>query len=604
MRRILLLFISLTTLQLVVSSLLSSYYQRQFLPEPPLGFNIHQHPLPRAAGHGESVIGKIINVKDFGAKGDGITNDTLAFRSAINACDSFQKEKKNIIAQPQGIPRCKLIIPHGTYLIGGIHLCSNLNVQLDGNLIGSITSLHAWLSPESHWKSMVLLNASHLENVSIFGPRNSPPGVVKLDDGTISITGEPDNLGGTIDCMGRELWYKNCTRIDKFCYGAGRHGGGNLGLQISNSENIHIYGIQIIHGSNFPLSLHNTSALIENVGVLMPFVATRYDTYNVGGLGLANQSSVGTLAPFVHIRRSTIACGDDSFEFTGSSTAPTNNILVEDSYMGSGDGGNNHGHVHHITYRNIMMNNTHLGFFLKTGNNKNNWNGHVYAMTYENIHMNNVDNGFVVDEYYGTNQNGTTSNVSMHNIVLNGISGTVVGSAMCLDCALNADDDPSGKKHGMCNNFTFNDINLTPSNFAKKYGRKPGFYCKGPPVTVLEPVHNVNPFNKSCIATTSGNSINDEKVYEKLFLNETRTTSSDSIVYKNYNTTAILRKSSSKCGKPCECEITPAGEPCKGGWGKGCLPLPCNACDEVGCNWCINGTCQPFWAHRCLPFPT
>ena len=34
------------------------------------------------------------------------------------------------------------------------------------------------------------------------------------------------------------------------------------------------------------------------------------------------------------------------------------------------------------------------------------------------------------------------------------------------------------------------------------------------------------------------------------------------------------------------------------------LTLPCNACDEVGCNWCINGTCQPFWAHRCLPFPT
>ena len=38
--------------------------------------------------------------------------------------------------------------------------------------------------------------------------------------------------------------------------------------------------------------------------------------------------------------------------------------------MGSGDGGNNHGHVHHITYRNMHLNGTHLGFFLKTGTNQ------------------------------------------------------------------------------------------------------------------------------------------------------------------------------------------------------------------------------------------
>ena len=41
--------------------------------------------------------------------------------------------------------------------------------------------------------------------------------------------------------------------------------------------------------------------------------------------------------------------------------------------FGSGDGGNDHGHVHHITYRNIIMNNTHIGFFIKTGTNRNNW---------------------------------------------------------------------------------------------------------------------------------------------------------------------------------------------------------------------------------------
>ena len=45
--------------------------------------------------------------------------------------------------------------------------------------------------------------------------------------------------------------------------------------------------------------------------------------------------------------------GDDNWEVTGSFAAPTHNVLIENSFQGTGDGGNDHGHVHHVTYRNV-----------------------------------------------------------------------------------------------------------------------------------------------------------------------------------------------------------------------------------------------------------
>ncbi|MDU2291397.1 MAG: glycosyl hydrolase family 28-related protein, partial [Clostridium celatum] len=67
---------------------------------------------------GESGIGKVINVCFFGAKGDGVTDDTIAIRNA-------RDESKNT-----GLP---LYFPSGTYLVHGtIQIFSNMIVCGDG----------------------------------------------------------------------------------------------------------------------------------------------------------------------------------------------------------------------------------------------------------------------------------------------------------------------------------------------------------------------------------------------------------------------------------------------------------------------------------------
>src|SRR2546429_673143 len=60
----------------------------------------------------------VFNVRDYGAAGDGVTNDTPAVNAAIVAAS----------ATGSGVVR----FPAGTYLAGGsIHLLSNVTLQVD-----------------------------------------------------------------------------------------------------------------------------------------------------------------------------------------------------------------------------------------------------------------------------------------------------------------------------------------------------------------------------------------------------------------------------------------------------------------------------------------
>ncbi len=67
----------------------------------------------------------VLNVRDFGATGNGTTLDTAAFQRALDACGTHAS--------------CSLNVPAGTYLIGSIVMSSNttLNVETGATLQGS-----------------------------------------------------------------------------------------------------------------------------------------------------------------------------------------------------------------------------------------------------------------------------------------------------------------------------------------------------------------------------------------------------------------------------------------------------------------------------------
>ncbi|TYS38096.1 hypothetical protein FZC77_00365 [Bacillus swezeyi] len=87
---------------------------------------------------GDNLVDKIINefnqrsvnVKDFGAKGDGTTDDTVAFEKAIGSGFS------------------SIFVPGGTYMVKGIKLPSF--TRLHGNGMRSVIKLHPDTSPTAH----------------------------------------------------------------------------------------------------------------------------------------------------------------------------------------------------------------------------------------------------------------------------------------------------------------------------------------------------------------------------------------------------------------------------------------------------------------------
>ena len=120
---------------------------------------------------------RTFNIAKFGAKPDGITDCTAAFRSAIAECNQ------------RGGGR--VIVPSGVYLTGAIHLKSNVNLEVQEG---------ATIKFSQNPKDYLPVVFSRWEGVEVF---NYSPFIYALDQSNIAITGR-----GTLDGQsGNEHWW-------------------------------------------------------------------------------------------------------------------------------------------------------------------------------------------------------------------------------------------------------------------------------------------------------------------------------------------------------------------------------------------------------------
>jgi polygalacturonase len=132
-----------------------------------------------------------LNVRDFGAKGDGQTKDTVAVQKALDTCTSAGGGT--------------VIVPSGNYLLGSVVIGSNTTLQLErgANLSGS-PDIADYPVVRVRWEGeftqghRALISAEKADNItitgpgSIFGPplsvsrlRNPRgPALIELADGT------------------------------------------------------------------------------------------------------------------------------------------------------------------------------------------------------------------------------------------------------------------------------------------------------------------------------------------------------------------------------------------------------------------------------------
>ena len=103
----------------------------------------------------------IINVKDFGAKGDGTTLDSPAFQRAFN--DAAEHGGGTVV------------VPPGIYLCGGMRLCNNLTLRLEpGSLVKASADIANYAedpaaSTFGGWLCHYLFEGRNLSNITIEG---------------------------------------------------------------------------------------------------------------------------------------------------------------------------------------------------------------------------------------------------------------------------------------------------------------------------------------------------------------------------------------------------------------------------------------------------
>ncbi|AZT89493.1 glycoside hydrolase family 28 protein [Caldicellulosiruptor changbaiensis] len=308
-----------------------------------------------------------LNVRDFGAVGNGQVKDTEAFKKAIEA--SWEQGGGTVY------------VPAGVYLTGPIHLKSNITLYIESGAILKFSNDPAdfplvytrWEGEEQEVYSP-LIYAENAENIAVVG-------------------------FGTIDGQG-EMWWK-LHRNKELKYPRPRT------ICFYRCKNVTIEGIKIVNSPSWtvnPIECENVT--VHNVKIQNP-----YDSPNTDGIN--PESCKG-----VRISNCYIDVGDDCVTLKSGTEdckvrIPCENIAITNCIMAHGHGGvvigsEMSGGVRNVVISNCIFEGTDRGIRIKTRRGRG---GIVEDIRVSNIVMKNVMCPFAFYMYYHCGKGGKEKRV-------------------------------------------------------------------------------------------------------------------------------------------------------------------------------------------------
>uniref|UniRef100_A0A7C9DE64 Endo-polygalacturonase n=2 Tax=Opuntia streptacantha TaxID=393608 RepID=A0A7C9DE64_OPUST len=370
----------------------------------------------------------IFNVLDYGAKGDGNSDDTKAFEAAWGAACQVESST--------------MLIPSGyEFLVGplsfsGPYCQRNIVFQLDGTLVAP-TSPKYWGSGLLWW-----LDFTKLVGITIQGK-----GTI---DGSGSVWWKDAPYAGPVDDETQMIIPLNDTMLEsppmpvRSQLDAKMPSIKPTALRFYGSINVTVTGITIQNSPQCHLKFDNC------IGVYVYSVTTSSpgDSPNTDGIHLQNSKDV-------LIHSATLACGDDCISIqTGCS-----NVYIHSVNCGPGHGisigslgkDKTKACVSNVTVRDVNLQGTMTGVRIKTWQGGS---GSVQGVSFSNIQVSEVRLPIVIDQYYcdkSTCKNQTTA-VAVSGITYQNIKGTYTVKPVHLACS---DNLP-------CTDVTLNAIQLKP----------------------------------------------------------------------------------------------------------------------------------------------
>ncbi|KAK8484061.1 hypothetical protein V6N13_017483 [Hibiscus sabdariffa] len=308
----------------------------------------------------------LVNVDSFGAVGDGVSDDTEAFRKAWNTSCST--------------PKSVFLIPPGRrYLVNATKFqgpCADrLVVQIDGTIVAP--------DEPNDWDPMLprlWLDFSKLKGVVFQG-------------------------NGVIDGSGSKWWASSCKKNK------------SNALTIESSSSIKVKGLTIQNSQqmNFVISRCD-SVRVSEVQVSCPG-----DSPNTDGIHITGSTNVV-------LQDSKIGTGDDCISIVNASSAikmkriycgPGHGVSI-----GSLGKDNSTAIVTKVVLDTALLRETTNGVRIKTWQGGS---GYVRGVRFENVRMEDVANPIIIDQFYcdspKTCQNQTSA-VQISQIMYRNISGT------------------------------------------------------------------------------------------------------------------------------------------------------------------------------------
>ncbi|PSS17871.1 Polygalacturonase [Actinidia chinensis var. chinensis] len=289
----------------------------------------------------------VFYVNDYGAKGDGIHDDTQAFKEAWRLACDFPTKTKIVIRAGKN------------YLVRPIDFGGPCKAKLKFRISGTIIAPNnpsAWdgLNPQ---KWLYFHKVDHL-----------------------TVDGR-----GRIDGRGQGWWARSCkVNTSKPCRRAPR------ALTFHRCNNLKVKKITMVNSQQVHLAFTNCAQVeVSEAKVLAPGSSPNTDGIHI---------SSSTL---VEIRDTAIGTGDDCISIVGNSS----DILISNITCGPGHGisigslgkSNSSAVVHDVIVDGAVLSNTANGLRIKT------WQGgYGFAnnIAFQNVWMENVSHPILIDQYY------------------------------------------------------------------------------------------------------------------------------------------------------------------------------------------------------------
>ena len=325
-----------------------------------------------------------LNVKDFGAKGDGVNNDTTYIQTAILACP------KN----------SRVLIPAGKYNITSIFLKDDVNIELaKGAELKALTDRKLFpILPG------IIQSYDETDEYNLGTWEGNPidmfAGIITgINVKNVRIYGE-----GTVDgCASKENWWNN-PKVKNIAFRPRQ-------IYLNHCENITVSGITVKNSPSWNLHPYFSKNLkFIDLQILNPA-----DSPNTDGLDPESCDNVLILGVYFSLGDDCIAVKSGKIYMGAKHKTPCSNITIRQSCMRDGHGAitigsEMAGGVNNLVVKDCLFMNTDRGLRIKTRRGRGK-DAIIDGIVFENLTMDNVMTSFVINSFYYCDPDGHTEYV-------------------------------------------------------------------------------------------------------------------------------------------------------------------------------------------------